>query len=256
MKNLIIAIFASLLFLGCSMINPGYISSKPDIEKLMLHQSTVQYAKRVLGEPAYYSLNMRQGEIVHKYYYKTPNASVSIKKMIKGNYSSGCSGCGEIYMVFVHDKNSQDYILRGISVEDEHVEALLEEANKYICSKKYSNAYPLLTKASKMHLLPAQHTLGLLYINGDGVQKDYDKARYWLERAALANHPMSLYDLGVMYRNGEGVDRDIQKAIVLYEKSATLRNQNAMRELVKIYKDLGMQEREEHWAKRLESFSR
>lgn len=35
MKNLIIAIFASLLFLGCSMINPGYISSKPDIEKLM-----------------------------------------------------------------------------------------------------------------------------------------------------------------------------------------------------------------------------
>ena len=52
------------------------------------------------------------------------------------------------------------------------------------------------------------------------------------------------------------MDRDIQKAIILYEKSATLRNQNAMKELVKIYKDLGMKEREEHWAKRLESFSR
>ncbi len=58
----------------------------------------------------------------------------------------------------------------------------------------------------------AHHTLGLLYVNGGGVPKNYTVARQWFERAAAQGHAGAQYDLGLLYANGEGVPQDYKKA--------------------------------------------
>lgn len=255
MKKLISILFISILFYGCSVINTGYISSEPDINKLVPFKSTIKDVTNILGEPAIYSLNMREGEITHKYYYNTPNASVDRIKMIKGDYSLGCNGCGIIVTTLTYDNRIKDYLLQGILVSNENINNLLSKGNKLLNEEKYSEAFPLFFEASQQHSSIAQHILGLMYLKGDGVDKDYIKAKYWLEKSAFSNFPPALYDLGVIYRNGEGVNVDINKATFLYEKSATLGYPNAMKELITIYKIVENQEKEQYWSKKLETLS-
>ncbi|MBE2983209.1 SEL1-like repeat protein, partial [Enterobacter hormaechei] len=50
----------------------------------------------------------------------------------------------------------------------------------------------------------AQTSLGIIYLNGDGVEKDYSKAKLWLEKAAGHNNQNALYSLGVIYSFGYG----------------------------------------------------
>jgi len=66
----------------------------------------------------------------------------------------------------------------------------------------------------------AQTQLGILYVEGDGVTRDYKKARAWFERAGKQNYADAEYNLGVMYSNGDGVARDNEKARHWFEKSA------------------------------------
>lgn len=66
----------------------------------------------------------------------------------------------------------------------------------------------------------AAFRLGAKYLNGNGVEKDYKKAKYYLEIAAKKNHSYALYDLGYMYLYGEGVAQDYFKAYEYFERSA------------------------------------
>lgn len=86
-----------------------------------------------------------------------------------------------------------------------------------------------------------------MYINGDGVKKDYEQAKKYLMSAALAEYPPALYDLGAMYRNGEGVEKNLQIAKNLYIKSAELKYPMAIKELIRIYKLEGNEEQMNYW---------
>lgn len=61
--------------------------------------------------------------------------------------------------------------------------------------------------------------VGARYLNGEGVDTDYEQALYWLSRAAAKNHANALYDLGYMYLYGVGVSVDFVKAADYFEKS-------------------------------------
>ena len=54
----------------------------------------------------------------------------------------------------------------------------------------------------------AQANLGLMYIRGQGVVKNYAKALKWLRRAATQGNAPAQYNLGRMYANGRGVSKD------------------------------------------------
>ena len=62
----------------------------------------------------------------------------------------------------------------------------------------------------------AQYRLSTFYRDGNGVEKDREKQRYWLEQAALRDHPMALDELGD-HLMSEG---DSEKAMVMYQKAA------------------------------------
>lgn len=58
----------------------------------------------------------------------------------------------------------------------------------------------------------ATYNLGVLYLNGWGLAKDYEKAIKWFREASI---PAAKYNLALMYENGLGVPRDDKIAMKL-----------------------------------------
>lgn len=81
----------------------------------------------------------------------------------------------------------------------------------------------------------AQTQLGIIYAEGDGTTRNYNKARNWFELAGKQNYADAEYNLGVMYGNGDGVTRDKEKARQWFEKAAVHGNTSARYNLGVIY---------------------
>ena len=69
-----------------------------------------------------------------------------------------------------------------------------------------------------------QALLGLMYELGEGVPKEYSKAREWFQKSADQGNSYAQYYLGLMYANGIGVATDREKAIEWLQQSAKQRN--------------------------------
>ncbi len=124
MKTIITLLFISLSLLGCGITNPGYLNEKPDTEMLIPNVSTLWDVVAILGEPATNKMSFRK-QLTYKYYYNMPNAFIDTNLMIKGNYSSGCKGCGELIATFKWGKTDdfKEFILTGIVLSDEQTES-------------------------------------------------------------------------------------------------------------------------------------
>lgn len=59
----------------------------------------------------------------------------------------------------------------------------------------------------------AQGAVGLLYLYGIQVHRNYDKAAKWLEKSARQGEAGAEYQLGLCYATGMGVEQDLDEAI-------------------------------------------
>jgi TPR repeat protein len=66
------------------------------------------------------------------------------------------------------------------------------------------------------------NNLGLLYVRGRCVERDYAEARRLFEQGAALNDDSALNSLGSMYNEAQGVPRNTRLARELFEKSAAL----------------------------------
>ena len=66
----------------------------------------------------------------------------------------------------------------------------------------------------------AQHSLGFMYVNGQGVAQDFEQAVAWYRLAAGAGLERAQYNLGLLYQKGQGVARDDGQAVHWYQQSA------------------------------------
>ena len=73
----------------------------------------------------------------------------------------------------------------------------------------------------------SQFRLGSLYYNGDVVERNLEKAKYWFEKSAEQGDSDAQVSLGSMYLYGEGVEQDLEKARYWIEKSVEQGNSNA-----------------------------
>ena len=77
-----------------------------------------------------------------------------------------------------------------------------------------------LIKKAKQRNAEAQYELGSSYFMGNNVEKSYEKAVYWWQKAAEQGHVVSQYNLGVIYGDGQGIEKSLEKAIYWYTKAA------------------------------------
>ncbi|UZM99147.1 sel1 repeat family protein [Lysinibacillus sp. MHQ-1] len=59
-----------------------------------------------------------------------------------------------------------------------------------------------------------------MYFNGEGVPLDFTLARKWFDFAASKNVAEAMFTLGIIYEQGLGVNKDTNAAFNMYKKSA------------------------------------
>ena len=70
-------------------------------------------------------------------------------------------------------------------------------------------AAEFIRKAADAGLAQAQYNLGLLYVNGHGVDKDLETASVWFQKAAVQGLPEAALDYGLMVYGGDaGIRKD------------------------------------------------
>ena len=79
----------------------------------------------------------------------------------------------------------------------------------------------------------AQYRLSTFYRDGNGVERDVEKQRYWLEQAAMREHPMAMADLADILLS-EGKE---EEAMDLYQKAAENGNYEARRKFATMLGD-------------------
>ena len=77
--------------------------------------------------------------------------------------------------------------------------------------RNFSRAFIEFKKASREDDVRAQTALALMYKYGEGTKTDLTLAYQWNLKAAKLGHPPAQYNVGVMLLDGAGVERDEEK---------------------------------------------
>lgn len=119
--------------------------------------------------------------------------------------------------------------------------ALLAQAPKGASQSKngrsFSEAFQWFEKSAMKGNKNAQHMIGLMYYDGDGVKKNYGEARNWFEKAAKQSHDSAQYMLGLTYYYGRGVKKNFPAATKWFVKAAKQSHDSAQYMLGLIYYD-------------------
>ncbi|MEK8020884.1 MAG: tetratricopeptide repeat protein, partial [Candidatus Parabeggiatoa sp.] len=92
-----------------------------------------------------------------------------------------------------------------------------------------------LEKSAKQGNVDAQYNLGIAYLNGKGIAKDYEKAADWWRKAAEQGNANAQNNLGVAYEKGQGITQDYEIAVNWWGKAAKQGHISAQFNLAKIY---------------------
>jgi len=104
-------------------------------------------------------------------------------------------------------------------------------ANGEGIEKNLTEAMKWYRKAAEQGNANAQNNLGVMYDNGKGVEKNLTEAMKWYRKAAEQGNAIAQNNLGVMYDNGKGVEKNLTEAMKWYRKAAEQGNENALNNL-------------------------
>src|SRR3954466_9234168 len=66
----------------------------------------------------------------------------------------------------------------------------------------------------------AQYNLACLYYNGEGTEKNLEKAFCLFQKAAEYGNKNAMNSLAICYKNGGGTEKNLEKAFYWYQKAA------------------------------------
>jgi len=103
--------------------------------------------------------------------------------------------------------------------------------------KDYQKANDWLRKASDAGDPAGTNNLGVLYANGYGTAVDYHQAASLYRHAAETGYAPAMANLGSMYEKGNGVPRDSHMALDWYRRAALAGSPSAMYDLGAMYEN-------------------
>ena len=98
--------------------------------------------------------------------------------------------------------------------------------------RDYDKALKYLTKAAELGDAEAQFQLGYMYREGEGVEKDKEKAVYHYEKAAIGGHPTARSALACIQANNGNIERAVKHMVI----AAKLGDEASMKALLSFYK--------------------
>lgn len=113
--------------------------------------------------------------------------------------------------------------------------ASFNEGLKALQNGEKKKAYKIWKGLAEKGDMDSQFKLGLLYYNGDGVDRDYSKSFKWFNKAAKQGYVSAYSMLGNSYFQGQGVKTDVQEAIKWYRAGAEGGDRVAQSNLASMY---------------------
>ncbi len=93
----------------------------------------------------------------------------------------------------------------------------------------YETAYnTMISLANTSDDKIAQYYLGVMYMKGQGVEQDYEKAGEWFRKASEQGLAVAMYKLAKLYTKGEGVPKDLEFAYVWYSVAAVQEHEKSI----------------------------
>lgn len=83
----------------------------------------------------------------------------------------------------------------------------------------------------------ACRNLGVEYLFGKHLKRDYEKAFYWTQKAAELGDVVAINNLGWCYEKGYGTENDVNKAVEYYKEAASRGNAIAKNNLKRLKKE-------------------
>ena len=111
----------------------------------------------------------------------------------------------------------------------------LEDGHDAFDAKHYQEAYALWKPLAEQGDPDAQYNLGLLYMNGQGVEKNDRTALMWFTRAGQQGIADAQYNAGVMFYLGKGVYPSDITAVKWWQLAAEKGHANAENNLAIMY---------------------
>lgn len=109
----------------------------------------------------------------------------------------------------------------GLMAEPNPEELVLLGIKSYE-KQDFSKARKYFEKACDLNNGGGCNGLGVLYKDGQGVEKNLIKAAYFYSKACELKEGDGCGALGGLYYNGDGVKQDFKKAAALFEKACKL----------------------------------
>jgi len=166
-----------------------------------------------------YSLGIRylKGDGIEK---NPKNAVTWVRKAAEQDHAGAQYQLGVMYRDGVGVSKSESEAIKwlrlasswGIAKAQKDLDALLRK--QLLASEDEFTANPELSNPD------SQYTLGVMYVDGKGVEKDPSTALQWFLKAARQNHSEAQFRVGEMYKDGIGVMADPKEAKIWLAKAA------------------------------------
>ncbi len=94
-------------------------------------------------------------------------------------------------------------------------------------AKDFEKALNIWSEEVKLKNDQAMANLGLMYLKGEGVEKDFIQAKEWFEQASVYENDSVNYNLALMYQGAIGIPEDTDKAIDYFRRAVKKDHQGA-----------------------------
>lgn len=107
----------------------------------------------------------------------------------------------------------------GQATADDRIDKFLEGYKAYL-KMNYKGAFAHWESLAEAGNADAQYFLGIMYLNGQGTEKNWPEAGKWFQASAEQGDVGAQYLFGEMNLKGMGLERDYRKAGTWFQKAA------------------------------------
>lgn len=119
-------------------------------------------------------------------------------------------------------------LMGSVSVASADASADFDKGYAAYKAGNFAQAMTWFRKAAHQGFAQAQHNLGVMYDEGQGVTQDYAQAVKWYRKAADQGDVGAQYNLGLMYAKGQGVIQGNIAAHMWWNIAATTGHKSAV----------------------------
>ncbi len=108
-----------------------------------------------------------------------------------------------------------------------------------IVNQDYQKAFKYFLRAAELGHLHSIYKVSQFYLNGTGVKQSNNKAAYWFKEAAIQGHLQAQQAYGLLYAQGIGVPLDYVQAYAWINMPAEAGDDQAIKNKARLIKLMG-----------------